>query len=463
MGEDWGHVFNGEATVKFWSPAAAQVLQQQHITKLRVHGWKQPTVEALGSFAHQLERIFWEVHDPTDVPDLSALAQLHQLNYLTLTHGLDQIDFSRLTALRTLGASADAPQFGNVRSCRSLRTLYLTNCGLRDLMPLAGLDQLTEVNVGEAPLKSLAGIHELRGLRRLALAQVPLASLDGIENLQAIEDIYFYMLGRLQSIAPLTRLRTLRKLSIGAARKVADLEQLGEMTGLEHLELLGSAPQRLAVLSRLKRLRVLQLDNVGVLPSLAFLRGLDKLETFYPSQGTKIEDGDLAVLLELPALTRVLFTNRKHYTHTCGDIQHALIARSTRDVGAFDNAMAGMWLETLQERKPSSWAGTTIRDALSIPPPKKLPAINAQYAVASAELVALLKGRPGRTTHYPLALTEWLKSHAQQPGSVLVANAVLALERIVTPPSGLLEVWTERGQASEWLAAIDDLKARIVS
>ncbi len=76
MGEDWGHVFNGEATVKFWSPAAAQVLQQQHITKLRVDGWKQPTVEALGSFAHQLERIFWEVHDPTDVPDLSALAQI---------------------------------------------------------------------------------------------------------------------------------------------------------------------------------------------------------------------------------------------------------------------------------------------------------------------------------------------------------------------------------------------------
>src|SRR5437773_11972588 len=146
MGEDWGHVFNAEATVKLWSPAAAQVLQQPRITKLRVHGWKQPTVEALGSFAHPLERIFWEVHAPTDVPDLSALAQLHQLNYLTLTHGLDQIDFSRLTALRTLGVSADAPQFGNLRSCRSLRTLYLTNCGLRDLRPLAGLDQLTEVN-----------------------------------------------------------------------------------------------------------------------------------------------------------------------------------------------------------------------------------------------------------------------------------------------------------------------------
>src|SRR6266498_3862480 len=303
MSEDWGHVFNGEATVKFWSPAAAQVLQQQHITKLRVHGWKQPTVEALGPFAHQLERIFWEVHDPTDVPDLSALAQLHQLNYLTLTHGLDQ---------------------------------------------------LTEVNVGEAPLKSLAGMNELRGLRRLALVQVPLASLDGIEDLQAIEDIYIHMLGRLQSIAPLTGL------------------------------------------SRLKRLKLLQLDNVGPVPSLAFLRGLDKLETFYPSQGTKIEDGDLAVLLELPALTRVLFTNRKHYTHTCGDIQHALIARSTRDVGAFDNAASQIWFETLGQRNPVSWLGNTIGTALAFPPPKDVPALMAQYEIAAVELLALLAGRAGQ-------------------------------------------------------------------
>ncbi|HYU09414.1 MAG TPA: DUF4259 domain-containing protein [Gemmatimonadales bacterium] len=421
MSEDWGHVFNGEATVKFWSPAAAQVLQQQHITKLRVHGWKQPTVEALGPFAHQLERIFWEVHDPTDVPDLSALAQLHQLNYLTLTHGLDQIDFSRLTALRTLGASADAPQFGNVRSCRSLRTLYLTNCGLRDLMPLAGLDQLTEVNVGEAPLKSLAGMNELRGLRRLALVQVPLASLDGIEDLQAIEDIYIHMLGRLQSIAPLTGL------------------------------------------SRLKRLKLLQLDNVGPVPSLAFLRGLDKLETFYPSQGTKIEDGDLAVLLELPALTRVLFTNRKHYTHTCGDIQHALIARSTRDVGAFDNAASQIWFETLGQRNPVSWLGNTIGTALAFPPPKDVPALMAQYEIAAVELLALLAGRAGQGINYPEAVTTWLATHSVEPLGWLIERAVQSLDRIVTPPSGLLEIWTDRGEVKRWRAALHDLKGRVLA
>src|SRR6266545_5719400 len=421
MSEDWGHVFNGEATVKFWSPAAAQVLQQQHITKLRVHGWKQPTVEALGPFAHQLERIFWEVHDPTDVPDLSALAQLHQLNYLTLTHGLDQIDFSRLSALRTLGASAAAPQFGNVRSCRSLRTLYLTNCGLRDLMPLAGLDQLTEVNVGEAPLKSLAGMNELRGLRRLALVQVPLASLDGIEDLQAIEDIYIHMLGRLQSIAPLTGL------------------------------------------SRLKRLKLLQLDNVGPVPSLAFLRGLDKLETFYPSQGTKIEDGDLAVLLELPALTRVLFTNRKHYTHTCGDIQHALTARSTRDVGAFDNAASRIWLETLEQRNPVSWLGNTIGTALAFPPPKHVPALMAQYEIAAVELLALLAGRGAQGINYPETVTTWLATNSVEPLGWLVERAAKSLDRIVAPPSGLLEIWTDRGEVDRWRAALHDLKGRVLA
>jgi len=403
------------------------------------------------------------VYDDDDVPSLAALGQLHRLNELSLRYGLDQIDFSKLGMLDYLSVSADAPVFGNLNRSSSLRSLHITGCALRNLTPLAGLDRLTELTIGEAPLKSLAGMNELRGLRRLALAQVPLASLDGIEDLQAIEDIYIYMLGRLQSIAPLTGLPSLRKLSIGAARKVADFDQLGEMTALEHLELLGSAPQRLAVLSRLKRLKLLQLDNVGVLPSLAFLRGLDQLETFYPSQGTKIEDGDLAVLLELPALTRVLFTNRKHYTHTCGDIQHALTARSTRDVGAFDNAASRIWLETLEQRNPVSWLGNTIGTALAFPPPKHVPALMAQYEIAAVELLALLAGRGAQGINYPETVTTWLATNSVEPLGWLVERAAKSLDRIVAPPSGLLEIWTDRGEVDRWRAALHDLKGRVLA
>ncbi len=462
MSEDWGHVFNGEASIRYWSPAVGHVLAEQRVTKLRIRGWKHPTLDPLIPFRDQIVRIFWEVDATDDTPDLAALGQLHRLNHLSLRDRLEQIDFSGLRELQRLSAWADEPSFGNVRQCRSLQVLSITNCGLRDLTPLAGLAHLAELEIGEAPLKSLAGADALRGLRRLVLLQLPLATLSGIESLQQLEVLHIYMLGRLEGIAALTSLKRLKTISIGAARKIADLEHLGDIANLEALDLTGAAPSP-AILSRLMRLKRLHLTNAGKLPSLGFLRSMKVLRELWLVEGTTVEDGDMSILLELPALTRVHFTNRKRYTHRHEDVQQTLLARSTTGVGAFDNAMAGTWFETLQVREPLSWAGTAIRDALSIPPPKKLPAMNAQYAVASAELVALLKGRRGRTTHYPPELTEWLKSHAQQPGSVLVANAVLALERVVTPPSGLLEVWTDRGQASEWLVAIDDLKARIVS
>lgn len=326
MSGDWGHVFRGEATVKVWTPAVAQVLAEQRITKLRINGWKQPTVEMLTPFRDQIVRIFWENYDDADTPDLSALAELHALSYLTLQYGLEQIDFSRLDALERLGVSSEVRRFGNLNRCASLRVLDVTNCGLRDLTPLAGLEHLAEFGISEAPLRSLAGANALRGLRRLGLLQLPLASLSGIESLQQLEVLYIYMLGRLEGIAPLTSLKRLRTLSIGAARKIADWDLLGEITSLESVELTGATPAS-PVLSRLTGLKDLRLINAGKLSSLSFLRGLDKLETFAPGEGTVIEDGDLSILLELPALKQVMFTNRRHYSHKADEIRAILASR----------------------------------------------------------------------------------------------------------------------------------------
>src|SRR2546425_11546010 len=109
-----------------------------------------------------------------DIADVSALAGLSHLRELSLRGGLDTIDFSPLRRLETLWVSADSPHFGNVHECQSLRVLGIINCGLRDVAPLSALGHLAELEISEAPLKTLAGVDGLRSLRRLGLFPVPL-------------------------------------------------------------------------------------------------------------------------------------------------------------------------------------------------------------------------------------------------------------------------------------------------
>jgi len=456
--EDWGHVFHGEANIDFWSPRVAEVLREQGITKLRLRGWKHAGFEPLLPFREQLVRIYHEIHADDDLPDPAALGQLHRLHELSLQYGVETIDFSGLQELEILSYSGDTPRFGNVRQARALRTLYIVNGGLRDLTPLAGLDQITHLQVSESKLGTVVGIEELRALQSLALSQVSLDNLDAIAAAPWLSELHLYMPRKLQSIAPVTRL-PLRVLSIGGTRRIGDIERLADVGALESLELENVAVASFSFLSRLERLRALELKGVGKVPSLSFLRGLEALERFVLIDAT-VEDGDLGVLLESPSLKRVFVQKRRHYTHDGDDVQAALTAKWTRGLGAFANAAADDWIALLWQRKPIAWLGTTVRDVLDYGPEKDVPAIAGQFAVAAAEVIARLRGR-GDGTPAPEPITRWLDQQAVEPPPVIVTNAQAALDRLLTEPSGLLRLWEERGQAVAWKAAVADLKRRV--
>jgi len=460
VAEDWGHVFNGEANIDRWSPRVAEVLRDQGITKLRIReGWQEPGLDPLVPFGDQITRIFVEC----DVADLSSLGGLSRLRDLSLRGGMDTIDFSRLQRLETLRVSADSPHFGNVHECQSLRVLGIINCGLRDVAPLSALGHLAELEISEAPLKTLAGVDGLRSLRRLGLFQVPLETLEGLSRVAGLLQLVLYSVRRLQSIAELTRLTTLSALDIDDSKKITDLERVGEMSSLEDLTLTGVPLPGVGFLSRLTGLRNLVLNDAGKIPSLSFLRGLDALESFVPGGSTVVVDGDMSVLLDLPKLNWVTFTERRHYTHTSDQVRATLVARWTRGPGSFDNAMAWRWSEYLWERNAVSWLGNSVGEVLRYGSQQDVPPMAGQYAVAAAELVAILKGRGEAEARYPEPLTRWLAQSALDPPPWLVANATAALDRLLVPPSGLLRLWQERGQLALWEAALADLRTRLTS
>src|SRR5204863_164572 len=331
----------------------------------------------------------------------------------------------------------------------------------------------------EAPLRTLAGVDGLRSLRRLALFQVPLETLEGLSRVTGLSRLVLYAVRRLQSIAELTQLSVLSALDIDGSKKITDLERVGEMSRLEDLTLTGVPLPGVGFLSRLTGLRNLVLNDAGKIPSLSFLRGLDALEGFVPGGSTVVVDGDMSVLLDLPKLNWVTFTERRHYTHTSDQVRATLVARWTRGPGSFENAMALRWSEYLRERDPVSWLGNSVGEVLRYGSQQDVPAMAGQYAVAAAELVAHLKGRGegaaecavaaaeviarlkgrwGEEDSYTETTDAWVRSHPVSPPPALVAKTVAALERIVLPPSELLELWEEAEEGGSWVEAVAELK-----
>lgn len=85
----------------------------------------------------------------------------------------------------------------------------------------------------------------------------------------------------------------------------------------------------------------------------------------------------------------------------------------------------------------------------------------AEEALAAAEVVARLQGRFGVRSAYSEAVDAWCGRVGLKPDPDLVALTLRALDRIVAPPSELLELWAESDDAAAWKAGVADLRGRV--
>ena len=332
------NISRGQATIYEWNETVATALAESKAAIVRIGKWNHSSLDVLSASADQIEILYIEC----DIPDLSGLSDLRNVRTLSLNAGAETVDWFRIRQLENLSIWAAHPTFGNLAACRSLKTLSITDCGLRDLEPVAGLQGLEELLVFEAPFRSLRGIERLPSLRRLVLQQVPLKSLAGLDQAQSLSEFVVERVSRLESIEELTELPALRSVSVGASRKIGDLERLGAVRQLEQLEIERRPLPSTAFITQLTGLRKLRLESVGKLPSVEFLRPLEALEVFEPAENTTFVDGDLSVLLEPPELREVWFMDRRHYSHRREEIMKTLLGRRTWGPGVFENERAAV-------------------------------------------------------------------------------------------------------------------------
>ena len=127
---------------------------------------------------------------------------------------------------------------------------------------------------------------------------------------------------------------------------------------------------------------------------------------------------------------------------------------------SFGNDDACDWIAQLEEHNDLGFVESTFDRLLAVGD-EYLEAPEACEAIAAAEVVARLQGHPGSRDPSSEVVDAWVQRVKLQPSASLIDMARRALDRILTEPSELLELWEEAEPSGEWQAAVEKLKARV--
>ena len=85
----------------------------------------------------------------------------------------------------------------------------------------------------------------------------------------------------------------------------------------------------------------------------------------------------------------------------------------------------------------------------------------ASQAIAAVEVIARLQGNWGLCDSYSEAIDAWVKRNKFSPSMELVRKAHRALDRIVSEPCELLDLWGETEDFAAWRVGIQELRSRV--
>ncbi len=132
----------------------------------------------------------------------------------------------------------------------------------------------------------------------------------------------------------------------------------------------------------------------------------------------------------------------------------------TWGVGSFGNDNAADWIWELEESDDLSVVEAAILRVLDCGD-ELVESPDAQEAIAAAEVLARLQGKPGVQDAYSEGADNWVAAHPIKPPPTLVQQTLKALDRILRQPSELLDCWQDSDDLDAWTAAVNDLPNRL--
>ena len=130
------------------------------------------------------------------------------------------------------------------------------------------------------------------------------------------------------------------------------------------------------------------------------------------------------------------------------------------DCDPFGNDTACGWKYDLEKTDDLSFICETI-EKIHAAGSEYLEAPEAEKAIAAADALARLRGKFYKRSSSTRFLDNWVASHPITPPKELLDSAIRAIDRILTEPSELLELWGESEKFGDWKKHVADLQGRL--
>ncbi len=129
------------------------------------------------------------------------------------------------------------------------------------------------------------------------------------------------------------------------------------------------------------------------------------------------------------------------------------------DATSFGNDTANDWAYTLEECDGLAYIESTLQTVVDIGD-NYLGSNEAVEAIAAAEVLAWLRGRPTPVDSYTKKIATWVAAHPVRPPAAIIQKALKVLDRIQQEPSALAELWSDD---TNWANAMNDLRTRLAN
>jgi|HubBroStandDraft_1064217.scaffolds.fasta_scaffold67705_2 hypothetical protein len=128
--------------------------------------------------------------------------------------------------------------------------------------------------------------------------------------------------------------------------------------------------------------------------------------------------------------------------------------------GVFENDDAADFVGDIIEGNGLSPIETAIDRVLQVKQ-GYLEAPEASQALAAVAILVRLKNKDSQVGQATQALDEWIGRTEISPPAGLLVKARNSVERVMTEPSELMELWSESDEFGNWKASVEGLTAQL--
>ncbi|MDP4181649.1 MAG: S-layer homology domain-containing protein [Bacillota bacterium] len=193
---------------------------------------------------------------------------------LELNKETGDITSSDLDDVKSLGFNTSDLDLRYLWQFKNIEALYLSDCGLSDISPLAKFDKIESLTLTNNKISDISAVSNMKELKELYIIDNNLSDLSPLSNLNKLEEIY--MSGNsVSNIGPLANLSNLNSL-YAENNKIENISAISGLNKIEHLDLSNNKINDFSPISKLSNLHELSLNRTG-LTDLGFLAGLTGL------------------------------------------------------------------------------------------------------------------------------------------------------------------------------------------